>query len=104
MNSELSLQERNLLVKLLRKLLGRPQPADLQERVIDALATWQKANSGRPMPMWMLERKTRTTKEELTPVLEELTADGRGKFVNIKTKGRPFSGYLLTNNLQQRQA
>lgn len=95
MNSELSLQERDILVKLLRKLIARPRPADLQGRVLDALVTWQKANDGRPMPMWSLERKTQSKKEELMPILEELAADGRGEFVQIKTKGRPFSGYHL---------
>ncbi len=78
MNSELSLQERDILVKLLRKLIARPRPADLQGRVLDALVTWQKANDGRPMPMWSLERKTQSKKEELMPILEELAADGRG--------------------------
>jgi len=97
MISELSLQERVILVKLLQKLIA--SPTDLQSRVLDALLTWQKTNNGRPMPIWRLERRTQTTKEELIPILEELTADGSGEFVHIKTKGRPFSGYCLTKKV-----
>ena len=98
MKIELSLRELKVLTKWLRIQNSVAAPAtevSLEDRIVQVLNGWQSAQDGKPMPMWRLERKLRTTKTELRPVLDQLVTNGDVAYIHIPTNGRPTGGYYL---------
>ena len=72
-----------------------PSELTLEVRIVQTLKDWRGTHAGKPMQMWRLERKLRTTKTELRPVLDQLVANGDIAYIHIPTNGRPTGGYYL---------
>jgi predicted ArsR family transcriptional regulator len=101
MKIELSLRELKVLTKWLRMqnaVAALTTDVSLEERIVQVIKNWQSVQDGKPMPLWRLERKLRTAKTELRPVLDQLVANGDIAYIHIPTNGRPTGGYYLTKN------